>query len=76
MPTWDDVVAIALRYPAVEAGTSYGKPALRVNGKAMCRMRTDPDALVMKVMDLGEVEALTRQDPQTFFYYNKYDGYP
>ncbi len=76
MPTWADVVAIALRYPGVEEGTSYGKPALRASGKAMCRMRTDPDALVMKVIDLGEVEALTRQDPETFFTTPHYDGYP
>ncbi len=76
VPTWQDVVAIATRYPGVEEGTSYGKPALRASGKAMCRMRTDPDALVMKVIDLGEVEALTRQDPQTFFTTPHYDGYP
>ena len=76
MPTWEDVVAIALRYPGVEAGTSYGKPALRVKGQAMCRMRTSPDALVMRVDDLGEVEALIRQDPDTFFTTPHYDGYP
>ena len=48
MPTWDDVVAIGLRFPGVEVGTSYGTPALRVRGKGMCRLRTDPDALVVR----------------------------
>ena len=44
MPTWDDVVAIGLRFPGVELATSYGTPALKVRGKGMCRLRTDPDA--------------------------------
>ncbi len=52
MPTWDDVVAIGLRFPGVETGTSYGTPALKVRGKGMCRLRTDPDALVVRVVDL------------------------
>jgi hypothetical protein len=37
MPTWDDVVAIGLRFPGVELATSYGTPALKIRGKGMCR---------------------------------------
>ena len=33
-------------------------PALRVRKKGMCRMRTNPDALVLRVLDMGEREAL------------------
>jgi hypothetical protein len=47
MPTWDDVVAIGLRLPGDEVTTSYGTPALKVAGGFMCRLRTDPDALVL-----------------------------
>jgi len=76
VPTWEDVVAIGLRYPGVEEGTSYGRPALRVKGKSMARHRLDPDALVIRVVDLGEVEALLGMDPATFFTTPHYDGYP
>ena len=76
MPTWDEVVAIGLGYPGVEVGTSYGTPALRVKGKGMCRMRTDPDALVVRVLDLADREALRRGEPDVFFTTPHYDGYP
>ena len=54
MPTWDDVIEMGLRLPEVELTTSFGTPALKVTGKGMiCRMRTDPDALVMRVIDVA-----------------------
>jgi len=76
MATWDDVVATGLRFPGVEAATSYGTPALRVRGKGMCRLRTDPDALVLRVIDLGEREALLQGQPHVFFSTPHYDGHP
>jgi hypothetical protein len=76
MPSWDDVVAIGSRFPGVEEGTSYGTPALRVKGKGMCRLRTDPDALVVRVVDLDDREALLRGQPEVFFTTPHYDGYP
>lgn len=76
MPTWQDVVAIGTRFPAVEVGTSFGTPALRVRGKFICRLRTDPDALVLRVLDLGEREALLQGQPAVFFSTRHYDGYP
>jgi hypothetical protein len=76
MPTWDDVVAIGTRLPGVEVATSYGTPALRVAGRFMCRMRTDPEALVLRVVDLGEREALLQGQPDAFFTTPHYDGYP
>ena len=76
MPTWDDVVEIGTRLPGVEVGTSFRTPALRVRGKGMCRLRTNPDALVMRVADMGEREALLQGQPETFFSTPHYDGYP
>jgi hypothetical protein len=76
VPTWDDVVAIGARFPGVEEGTSYGTPALRVRGKGICRLRTDPDALVVRVIDLEDREALLRGRPDVFFSTPHYDGYP
>ncbi len=76
MPTWDDVVAIGTRFPGVEVTTSYGTPSMRVRKKFMCRLRTDPDALVMRVADLGEREALLQGQPGVFFSTPHYDGHP
>jgi hypothetical protein len=76
VPSWDDVVASGRRFPGVEVTTSYGTPALKVRGKFMCRMRTEPDALVMRVSDLGEREALLQGQPDAFFSTPHYDGYP
>ena len=76
MPTWDDVIAMGTRFPGVEVGTSFGTPALRVRGKGMCRLRTDPAALVLRVTDLGEREALLQGQPDAFFSTPHYDGHP
>ncbi len=73
---WDDVAEIAARFPEVEASTSYGTPALKVRKKLLCRMRTDPDALALRVIDMGEREALLQGQPQVFFTIPHYDGYP
>ena len=77
MPTWDDVVALGTRLPGVEEGTWFGTPALKVSGRGgMCRLRTDPDALVLRVTDLGEREALLQGQPDVFFSTPHYDGHP
>jgi hypothetical protein len=76
MPTWDDVVAIGTALPGVEVGTTYGTPALKVKGKFMCRLRTDPEALVVRVIDLEDREALLQSKPRVFFSTPHYDGYP
>src|SRR5262245_61092194 len=60
VPSWTDVVEIAARFPGVEEGLSWGTPGLKVRGKFMCRMRTNPDALVMRVIDLEDAQALLR----------------
>ena len=76
MVPWEDIVAIGTRFPEVEEGTCFGTPALRVKGKFMCRLRTDPDALVVRVIDLADAEALLKGQPDVFFSTPHYDGYP
>ncbi len=77
MATWKDVVAIGKRFPGVEEGTWFRTPALKVAGKGgFCRLREDPDALVMRVPDMDDKEALLQGDPDVFFTTPHYDGYP
>ena len=45
--TFDDVRHIALAWPEVEDGTSYGTPALKVRKKMLVRLKEDGDSLVM-----------------------------
>jgi hypothetical protein len=42
----------------------------------MCRLRTNPDALVLRVSDMGEREALLQGEPDAFFSTPHYDGHP
>jgi hypothetical protein len=77
MPTWDDVVEIGLRFPGVEVGTSFGTPAMKVTNKGMiCRMRSNPDALVVRVIDVPDAEALLKGRPDVYFSTPHYDGWP
>jgi hypothetical protein len=75
MLDWDDVLAIGTRFPEVEEGLCFGTPALRVRGKFMCRLRTDPDALVVRVIDRADAEALLLGRPEVFFTTPHYDGH-
>ena len=76
MPSWADVVAAGARFPGVEESTSYGTPSLKVKGKFMCRMRTNPDALVVRVIDVADQEALLKGNPDVFFITPHYENYP
>lgn len=75
MPTWADVVASAMRFPAVTETTSYGTPSLKVGKRFLGRLRTDPDAFVVKTTDLREKEALLEGRPDVCFTTPHYDGY-
>jgi hypothetical protein len=76
VPSWEDVVAMGTRLPGVEVGSWWGTPGLLVKGKGFCRLRTDPDALVLRVVHMGEREALLQGQPDAFFTTPHYDGAP
>ena len=74
--TWDDVIELGLRFPGVEVSTSFGTPSLKASGKMMCRMRAGPDALVIRVTDMLEREAMVHGDPNVFFITPHYESWP
>src|SRR5262249_19234640 len=76
MPSWEAVAAIGARFPAIGGGTSYGTPSPKRGSKFICRLRTIPDALVVRVIDLADREALLKGDPDIYFSTPHYDGYP
>jgi hypothetical protein len=73
--TFDTVCEIARDLPGVEAGTSYGTPALRLKGKFFSRLREDGDSLVVKV-DFTERDMLMEADPEVFYITDHYLNYP
>ena len=60
--------------PRLEAGTSYGTPALLVAGKSFCRMK-DAETLVL-LMPLEQKELLMEAAPEIYFETPHYAGWP
>ena len=73
--TWDAVVAVALELPAVEVGTAYGTPALRVRGKFMCRLREDGETLAIRC-DIDERPLLIDAHRDVLFVTPHYEAWP
>jgi hypothetical protein len=59
--TYDDVRKIALAWPEVEDGTSYGTPALKVRNKMLVRLKEDGDSLVMPGVPTDERSILVER---------------
>lgn len=66
---------LALAFPGVEEGFSYGTPGFRVRGKFLARLWEDGETLVVKCGD-DERDFRMQADPETFFITDHYRGYP
>lgn len=66
---------LALGFPGVEEGTSYGTPGFRVRGKFLARLWEDGEVLVVKCGD-DERDFRMQANPETFFSTDHYRGYP
>ena len=75
MSTWDDLRAIALSYPGVAEGTSYGTPAFRVGKSFLTRLKEDGESIVVG-MGFEERELLLEVAPEIFHVTDHYRGYP
>src|SRR3981081_2598634 len=74
--TFDDVRKIALAWPEVADGTSYGTPALKVRKKLLVRLREDGDSLVMPGIPPDERDMLVESQPKVFYFTDHYKDYP
>ncbi|GAB1717886.1 MAG: hypothetical protein NTAFB05_29280 [Nitrobacter sp.] len=74
--TFDDIRAIALRWPEVEDGTSYGTPALKVCKKMPVRLKEDGDSLVMPGVPQDERAVLIESRPEVFYVTDPYRDHP
>jgi hypothetical protein len=66
--TFDDVRAIALAWPEVQDGTSYGTSALKVRKKLLARIKEDDDSLVMLGVPQEERAMLCDSEPRVFYF--------
>jgi hypothetical protein len=73
---FDDIRRIALGWPEVEDGTSYGTPALKVRKKMLVRVKEDGDTLVMPGVPPEERDMLVERQPKLFFFTDHYRDHP
>jgi hypothetical protein len=74
--TFDDVRQIALDWPEVEDGTSYGTPALKARKNMLVRLKEDGDSLVMPGVPPDERDMLVESQPKLFYFTDHYKDYP
>ncbi|HLX18619.1 MAG TPA: MmcQ/YjbR family DNA-binding protein [Gaiellaceae bacterium] len=74
MVTWEDVLELAQELPETEVSTSYGRPALKVRGKFVAALRSEPPALVVRC-DLEEKPLLLEARPDILFETPHYHGW-
>ena len=74
--TFDDVRKLALAWPEVEDGTSYGTSALKVRKKMLVRLKEDGDSLVMPSVPFDERDMLVETQPKVFYFTDHYRDYP
>ena len=74
--TFDDIRKLALAWPEVEDGSSYGTPALKVRKKLLVRLKEDGDSLVMPGVPRDERDMLIEREPKVFYFTDHYKDYP
>ena len=73
--TWAEVAAYALSLSGTEMSTSYGKPAVKVNGKAFLYPSREVGSFAI-ASPLKDKEMLMETDPDTFWETPHYSGWP
>jgi hypothetical protein len=68
-------MSFGLTLPDTEASTSYGKPAVRVRGKAFLFPGRERGSFAV-MAPVEEKELLMETDPETFWETDHYRGYP
>lgn len=75
--TFEEAAAFALSLPDTEAGTSYGKPAVKIasNGRAFLFPSHETATSFGVAIDLATIEILKETDPDTFWQSPHYVGW-
>ena len=73
--TFENVFRIASSLGKVERGTSYGTPAVKLDGKLIARLREDGDSLVVPTTFEERAEMMAAE-PETYYITDHYLNYP
>ena len=73
---FDDVRTLALKWPEVTEGASYGTPALKVRGKLLTRLKEDGESLVLFDVEQDERAMLIETQPKLFYFTDHYRDWP
>lgn len=73
--SWEEVKAFSLALPDTELSTSYGRPAVKLRGKAFVYPGREAGSFAV-ASPLDEKEMLMVTDPQTFWETPHYNGWP
>jgi hypothetical protein len=73
--SWESVRDFALTLPGTEESTSYGKPAVRVRGKAFVYPGREKGSFCVAT-PIEEKELLMETDPDSFWETPHYRGWP
>jgi hypothetical protein len=78
-PTWATVQKIGLALPDVEAGTSWGSPALLLRGTMFACVPTnkqaEKDSIVLR-LDVAQRDELLAAEPEVYYLEEHYVNYP
>lgn len=74
--TFDDLRTFLLTWPEVEAGTSYGTPALKVRKKLLTRLKEDGDSITLHDVEPDERTMLIEAQPKIFHFTDHYRNHP
>ena len=72
---WDDLTAFVLTLPGTELSTSWGRPAVKLRGKAFLYTGREEGSFAVAAK-LPEKEILIETDPDTFWETDHYRGWP
>ncbi len=67
---------MAMAFPSVEEGTSYGQPSFVVRGKFLTRLRDEDESAVLMEVGFDERDLLIEAAPETFHITEHYRNYP
>jgi hypothetical protein len=73
--SFEEAIAFSLTLPGTELSTSYGKPAVKVNGRAFLFTSHEADTSFGVALDLDTIEILKETDPATFWQTPHYVGW-
>jgi hypothetical protein len=73
--TWEQIFAHALSFQGTEAGTHFGKPTVKANGRALISPAREPGSFVLHTNAATKL-LLLETDPNTYWQTPHYEGWP